>query len=887
MVHLLSRHDRERAPSEALNLARVVLDNMYQFVALLDLEGNLLDVNRTALDGGGLRRDAILGRPFWEAHWWTVSRETQEQVREAIARAARGEFVRYEVDVLGGAAGSELITIDFSINPVRAPDGSVIYLLPEGRNITEKKLAEAELARKTSELERLNERLREFDRLKTQFFANVSHELRTPLALVLGPVERLLADERTAPDAREVLGVVERNGRTLLKHVNDLLDLSRLEAGRMPMRYAEVCVSSLARFVASHFELLASERGIELRVVVPDDANTAEIDPEKIQRVGLNLLSNAFKFVPDGGTVVVAVDVGRDQVSLRVEDSGPGIPQEMTTLVLERFRQLDGSTTRTRGGTGLGLSIVHEFVQLHLGTVEISRSPLGGARVTVTLPRSAPEGTSIAPASSVDPDLSRQTLAELGASVHRSPPRVASSDVRPLALVVEDHPEMNDFVAHALSERFRVVQAFDGGDARARLAELRPDLLVCDVMMPVMSGVELARAVREDPAFDEVPIVMLTAKADDELRVRMLGSGVDDYVQKPFSPAELLARATRLVSERKRAAELLRRSDARYRRIVETAREGIVSLDAKGCVAFANRAMTTFLGTTVLGMLGEPLLDFVVDDDRPAMQAWLARLDDGAEPLEARFRRQDGAIVFGLARATPDPEAPELGSVFVTVGDVTSLKRALREKEALLREVHHRVKNNLQVVSSLLYLQTTQETSTSPSDALLIARNRVESISLVHDVLHQGENLAALDFGAYVEGLCRRLAEVYVRGGAQRIELRVQIESAPSSVDMAVPCGLVLNELISNAFKHAFPGGRSGEVSVSLHVEDDRFVVAVSDNGVGIGDVSGAPGLGLRLVQRLAQQARATVELTSRTSGTTITLTIPRAGVPVSPAVDE
>src|SRR3954447_6640851 len=232
--------------------ARVILDAMYQFVALLDARGHILEVNKPALEGVGYRLEEVVGRPLWEVECWQLTPETPGRIREEVHRAIRDGFARFEMEMFGARAGQEVVTLDISFKPLLDEHGRIAYVLGEGRNITEKKLAEAQVARQNEELRRLYERLRDFDRLKTQFFANVSHELRTPLALILGPVHRRLEAGGLTDEGRHDLEVVERNARTLLRHVNDLLDLSKLEAGQMQARYAGADLARLTRFVASH-----------------------------------------------------------------------------------------------------------------------------------------------------------------------------------------------------------------------------------------------------------------------------------------------------------------------------------------------------------------------------------------------------------------------------------------------------------------------------------------------------------------------------------------------------------------------------------------------------------------------------------------------------------
>jgi PAS domain S-box-containing protein len=533
-------------------LARIVMDEMYQFVGLLDVQGTLLEVNRAALEGAGLRLEDTCGKPFWEVRWWTVSRESQEQLKGAVQRAASGVFVRYDVEVYGQASGEETIIIDFSINPVKDTGGRVVFLLAEGRNITEKKRAEEEIARKNQELQRLLDRVRELDELKSQFFANVSHELRTPLALILGPAEKLLSqgDNLTELQRRD-LEVMRRNAATLLKQVNNLLDLSKLDAGRMQASYARVDLARLVRTVAGHFDALAPQRAISYVIDTPDTL-PAEVDPDKLERVLLNLLSNAFKFVPEGGRIKCGVrPTPEGRALLSVQDNGPGVKPELRQTIFERFRQAEGGSTRQFGGTGLGLSIAKDFVELHGGTLTVTDAPGGGALFLVEIPLRAPEGVRVRKApepTAPAPDAVVQGTLEELKPLTLPAARAEGSPDKPLVLVVEDNLELNRFITEALSEEFRVQAATDGEQGLQRAREQVPDLIVSDLMMPRMSGDQMIGKLREDRALAGVPVLVLSAKADDALRVRLLREGVQDYVVKPFSAEELLARVRNLVS---------------------------------------------------------------------------------------------------------------------------------------------------------------------------------------------------------------------------------------------------------------------------------------------------------------------------------------------------
>jgi len=475
-------------------------------------------------------------------------------------------------------------------SPVVAPDGTLEYIIHRVEDVTgyvrlrqhgteqDKRAQElearmfaranevarsaAELKTANAELERLYEKTKELDALKTRFFANVSHELRTPLALIMAPVERLLQEE-TRPNIRAELDVILRNARVLRKQVDDLLDMSKLEAGKLQLEYADVDVAELVRLAAGQFEAVARDQRIAYSVVAEGTFH-AQVDPELLQRVIVNLLSNALKFTPAGGRIRCSVREDDSAFVLEVGDSGPGIPEAQRASVFERFTQLEGGTTRTFGGTGLGLAIVRELVELHRGTIAVDDAPEGGALFRVRVPRRAPPGTNLR---DVPPDASALGDVALRAAEELRP-RTAAARLEaprdaPLVLVVEDNPEMNRFVAEALAGEHRVEVAFDGRAGLARALELRPDVVVTDVMMPALGGDELIREIRARSELDATTIVVLSARADESSRVELLRSGAQDYLTKPFSVDELRARVRNLAAlKRAREREARARADA-------------------------------------------------------------------------------------------------------------------------------------------------------------------------------------------------------------------------------------------------------------------------------------------------------------------------------------
>jgi signal transduction histidine kinase len=412
--------------------------------------------------------------------------------------------------------------------------------------------------RALSELKDRNARLAELDHMKSVFLANISHELRTPLALILGPTEKWLSAGDVTEEQHRDLDVVMRNARSLLKTVNDLLDVSKLEAGKLSPEYACVDLAKIVRLTCSLFEGIARDRSVAYTVQVPD-ALLAEVDPEMIQRVLLNLLSNAFKF--GGGRIACVLETAGNNALLQVQDKGPGIPIEMRERIFERFIQGEGEVTRKHGGTGLGLAIVKEFVELHRGSIQETTPVGGGALFAVTLPLKAPADAAV-----------RSALAQEFAPARPSPsvleelraPKTPVEAVQPdsmkrgTILVVEDNPDMNQFIVDTLRDEYYVLSALHGKEGLEKTLKHRPDLVLSDIMMPEVGGEEMVSEIRRRPELSGTGIILLTAKADEEVRVRLLQAGAQDFVTKPFLLEELKARVRNIMSG-KRTRDLLKR----------------------------------------------------------------------------------------------------------------------------------------------------------------------------------------------------------------------------------------------------------------------------------------------------------------------------------------
>ncbi|MGE0224088.1 MAG: ATP-binding protein [Acetobacteraceae bacterium] len=441
------------------------------------------------------------------------------------------------------------------------------------------------------------ETLAEVDRAKTAFFSNVSHEFRTPLTLMLGPLEEEIA-ARDPADA-ERLAMVYRNGLRLLRLVNTLLEFSRIEAGRMQARYRPTDLGSLTADLVSNFRSACQRAGLTLQTVSDPLPATAYVDAEMWERIVLNLVSNAFKYTLSGGIVVrlgPAAD-GRE-AELVVEDTGVGIPASEVPRIFDRFHRIEGQQGRTHEGTGIGLALVSELVRLHRGTIAVQSEVGKGTAVRVRLPlgrahlpreQVVEDATDLARTHETATAFVEEALRWLpgGQPVDGSdgvpsgaagmlnlldPIWVDVGTSRASVLLVDDNADMRDYAARLLSPHYHVEMARDGMEALSRAHSCKPDLILTDVMMPRLDGFGLLTAIRDDPVLRDVPVIMLSARAGNEAQIDGLNAGADDYLVKPFSSRELLARVRANLETarvRRESEEALREANEGLERRVE------------------------------------------------------------------------------------------------------------------------------------------------------------------------------------------------------------------------------------------------------------------------------------------------------------------------------
>jgi signal transduction histidine kinase/serine phosphatase RsbU (regulator of sigma subunit)/CheY-like chemotaxis protein len=427
---------------------------------------------------------------------------------------------------------------------------------------------------------RRREALASLDEAKTAFFSNVSHEFRTPLTLVLGPLDELLAGPEPLTDAqRAALEQCRRNGLRMHRLVNALLDFSRVGSGRLRPTLRTLDLSAFTAELASAFDSAASSAGLLLDVDCPPLPRPVQVDPDMWETVVLNLISNALKHTWTG-TVRIALAGESDGVALTVSDTGTGIPDAQLPHLFERFHQVPGAEGRSGEGTGIGLALVDELVRLHGGEVSVTSVVGEGSRFLVRLPY-APAGAAPDDASTRRPDARAIApfLAETelwrSAPGRPAPPSLEGDAGRGRVLVVDDNADMRDYVARLLRPRFAVATAADGEEALEAIRHQVPDLVVTDVMMPRLDGVGLLRAIRADTATARVPVIVLSARAGEEASVEGLDAGADDYLVKPFTGLELVARVSAAL-ESHRSHEAATDRAVRYaRRLQDLASAGL------------------------------------------------------------------------------------------------------------------------------------------------------------------------------------------------------------------------------------------------------------------------------------------------------------------------
>ncbi len=406
------------------------------------------------------------------------------------------------------------------------------------------------LAQQRDTEKKLNEQLNAATQSKLVFFTNVSHDLRTPLTLIAEPVEQLEMADYLTPQHHALIKIASKNVKILRRLINQILDFRKYENGKLTVNLSEVHIAELMRDWTESFTAIARKRDIKLNIDIKIESSaTLAIDVEKIERVFFNLMSNAFKYTADNGKIHLVCTCDESQLIFSVEDTGQGIAMDDLGNIFDRFYQVDKIHPN---GSGIGLSLAKAFIELHGGSIDVESAPGKGSKFTVKLPVRHVCDNAATNVSRLITD--SEVNAELGDIELET---VNEGDDKPLLLIIDDNADIRKMIRELLSAEYRIIEAANGKDGIRLASKYVPDLIICDVMMPVMDGLECCRRIKDEITTSHIPVLMLTACSMDEQRIQGYESGADGYLSKPFNSKMLSMRCENLIENRKRIKNLL------------------------------------------------------------------------------------------------------------------------------------------------------------------------------------------------------------------------------------------------------------------------------------------------------------------------------------------
>ena len=796
--------------------------------------------------------------------------------------------------------------------------------------------------------QRKAEELAELDRAKTAFFSNVSHEFRTPLTLMVGPLEDALADtdEPLGDAQRKRLEVTHRNSLRLLKLVNALLDFSRIEAGRAKGNFAATDLAQLTGDLSGVFRSAIESAGLRYNVTVADLGEVVYIDQDMWEKIVFNLLSNAFKFTLSGSISVTLKRVG-SFARLEISDTGSGIATEELPRVFERFHRIENSKGRTYEGTGIGLAMIQELVKLHKGNIGVTSELGKGSAFYVDIPfgiahipsadlagvgaqRDTTKAASIGTlgASYIQEALGWLPEAQHAAeefpsrSIVQSAQSTLSNEATPIRiLLVDDNSDMRGYLKRLMEDYAVVETCGDGEAAYQAICREKPDLVVSDVMMPVLDGFGLIEKVRGNEAIKDVPIILLSARAGEEAKIEGLAAGADDYLVKPFSANELMSRVRYQVdaARRRRAAQSeLALSEKYFRTLVDASAAIIWTCDATGYCTYLSKRWGEVTGRDTELDLGFGWIDNVHPDDQPHTRDTFLSAKQSLLPFNIiyRLRHADGDYRWAV-----DSGAPLLDNGIVTgfVGTVVDVHDERVAKDAMevlandLTEVNQR--QNEFLVTLAHELRNPLAPIRNGLEIMRLSTSANQSVSNIHQMMDRQVNHLThlvddlLDIARITKGKINlkkeRVALKTVLTNAVEIsmplieanqhELIVDIQEQDLTID-ADPQRItqVISNVLNNAAKYT-PNG--GKIVVTAFAEGDVAILTVKDNGIGLSPealstvfelfsqiqaevdrAQGGLGIGLHLVKRLIDLHDGSVAMSSlgEGEGSTFTIRLPR-----------
>ncbi len=714
--------------------------------------------------------------------------------------------------------------------------------------------------------------LAELDKAKTIFFSNVSHEFRTPLTLMLGPIEAALARPMHSEEERRDFELLHRNAMRLLKLVNALLDFSRLEAGRVQAQFEAVDLALLTSDLASVFRSAAEKAGLRLRIDCGHLSQPVYVDRDMWEKIVLNLLSNALKSTFDG-EIAVTLRQSDGHAELIVTDTGTGIAKEEIPHLFERFRRIEGARRRTNEGSGIGLALVYELVTMHGGSIAVDSAPGSGTTFSIKLPLGADhlspdlvhsgtreraavpssaavyvqEALSWLPDSRTDSELTLDLQSATSVPQEAEDPSVAT------VLLVDDNHDMRDYVRRLLEPSFWVKTADNGKAALELAAADPPDLVLTDAMMPEMDGFQLLAALRHNPATSTVPVIMLSARAGEEARVEGLQAGADDYLVKPFTARELLARVEshiRMAEFRRKAQEReleLLRSVQQARHLAAEALEhisdGFWIYDSQWHITYVNAAAETMskrpreeqVGRTIWELFPELVASEVEHQFRRAMA--------NREMVEFEWFYQQRQRWYRV-RVYPTPD----GGVAVSARDSSEtrlVEKALVRAEQvsaagkLAASISHEINNPLEAVTNLLFLaRTAPELGDETKKLLSVADSELQRLSQIARTSLKFFRQSTAPASISVRDLIDSVLTVF-QPRITRLGIKLQKHYADTPDLLCFPGELqqVFTNLISNSLDAMKKGG---DLSVAVrlvkgsHASLKGIRVLVIDSGEGM-----------------------------------------------------
>lgn len=556
--------------------------------------GKALGVLNLSFDANELTRKVLAHwrkKEVYREHWdkqgfinWTNSMIELGQVQNAATYQGSSSpleslylhFVPFSQGMLYVGNDNELTEEILNIVSSVAEAFSAAYTRYEDFKNLEKAKNEIEIT--YNELKITQAKLKELDQLKSRFFANISHEFRTPLTLILGQIDSVMSENIDVKEKGK-LQVANRNAKRLLDLINQLLDLSKLEAGSMELNAGQHNIASFLKSLFYSFESLAEQQKITLKFESECENIPVLFDQDKMEKIFYNLISNAFKFVSSNGEISVSLKIIEEAAEIRIKDTGSGIPSDRLPYIFDRFYQVDDSASRKHEGTGIGLALTKELIELHKGSISVM-SVLGeGSEFIIRLPKGDYK-TQTKVNINRRPELSlnvRDTV-EANPSTTGSksiiPP--ASPANREIILIVEDNYDVRSYVSELLVNEYKVTEAPDGEQGISLAKDQIPDLIITDVMMPGMDGFQFSTKIRSDVKTSHIPIIMLTAKAGINDKIEGLETGIDAYITKPFSAKELRVRVKNLIYQRKQLRKRFSKST-----VIKPSEVTAVSMDRK------------------------------------------------------------------------------------------------------------------------------------------------------------------------------------------------------------------------------------------------------------------------------------------------------------------